>query len=123
MRGMTIHSQGRLLGHLPSFAALLLAALVVSAAVPARAAVSYSYDLNGRLICVDNGAGAQRGFVYDPFGNLLQIVASCSGAQAAIQAAVPSQELLDQINAQEQGAAPQADAQTEAGDGSAVSDQ
>ena len=43
----------------------------------AHADITYGYDADGRLVCVSDGQGNQRGYVYDSVGNLLQIVSPC----------------------------------------------
>lgn len=74
---------------LPTLAAFAFL-IDLSIAGHAVAGVTYTYDKVGQLICVNNGAGGERGYKYDEVGNLLEITATCA---AAIQAASSLQSL------------------------------
>ena len=90
-------NRSRRLRH-PLFVALLtvIGALAAALTTTAWADVSYSYDSAGWITCVDNGAGAQRGYCWDPVGNLYAITNPCNACPpppagaAALSSGTPS---------------------------------
>jgi len=104
-------SRHRERGHLALLSSLFCSVLALICLwppfVPACiAAITYTYDLAGRLKCVDDGAGHQAYYSYDSAGNLYSIASSCPPQTSSTDAEAPGYLPPDDPNADSDDSGP-----------------